>query len=295
MNAIPQAPTPFDNLPQRFAQKEANAFWNIFHALDRSYVDTVVLCLLLEERAKNCVGQNIGSDWITCSYRGLAARSRGAFAYRVVAKSLDRLAQVGCIEVSGQEGQAREVHVNLEYIGDLIHLADSPAVLNSCWLLWLQSILGSWLDSAVVSVLVKNGAHVDVLRLTLAQIRKQMGRGSLMSLLRSLNRLSDYGLLQRGQPEKEHHDSGASLRGVLKSLDRLTDYGLLKRGQPGKGDLYGLQLTPELNSLLAQEADAWLADGSPEEPWAPGLRFAVSLGSVPGETAFVESAVRTPC
>ena len=287
--------TPFDTLPQRFAQEEANAFWNIFHALDRSYVDTVVLCLLLEERAKGIDNQDHESDWIACSYRGLAARSRGAFAYRVVAKSLDRLAQVGCIEVSGQEGLARKIRINLGYVRDLIHSTDISTELNGCWLLWLQSILGSWLDSAVVSVLVKNGAHVDVLRITLVKIRRQMGDGSLRGILKSLDRLVDYGLLKRGQTGKDQLDTGVGIMSIQRSLNRLVDYGMLKQGQPGKGDLFGLQLTPELNSLLAQEADAWLADGSPEEPWAPGLRFAVSLGSVPGEMAFVESAVRTPC
>ena len=244
---------PFTVLPPRFPQQEADAFMALFHGMGRNYVDAVVLCLLLEMHAGTSEDQ-----WITSSYRELAAKSQGAFAYRVVGKSFHRLAQQGCIEVS--EGRVR---ANAERAHELIRLSHSQEAMNSVWLLWVMAQIPNWVECATLVLLVQEGALHRPVRRTLAEIAQ-------------------------GIP------GAASIYGVFNSAKCLRLNYLVERGRPGFRSPYALKVNGSaLQSLLSQEADLWIAAGSPEEPWMPGRRIAVSSGSIPGETAFVESAVRT--
>lgn len=235
-----QQATPFTELPQRFPKPDADAFVALFRALDHNLVDAVVLCLLLEQRARERE-----SPWIIPSYRELAAASDGMFAYRVVGKSLRRLAQSGYIMVSG-----RYMRAEVSVVRDMIQ---SPAVPeeDTPRLLWAMTVLGAWAPAALVCRLVDLDVHRRPMRMAV----REMVLG--LPLCANTVRATRQALVAAGV-----------LRG---------------NSQPGWSSWF---LEPYFNDILAQEADAWLAAGSPDEPWMPGLRIAFSAGSIPGEKAF---------
>lgn len=247
---------PFADLPQRFPQADADAFMALFHALGRNYVDAVVLCLILEMHA-----ETPQYPWISASYRDIAERSRGAFVMQAVQKSFDRLVQHGCLEVATLEIAGRRVRANVARTRDLIQQLNFPFYIRySQWVLWVMGTTGNWTESVVLARLVDRGAHLAPLRITYTEITT-------------------------GLP----HISADGVLNVARLRRRQVGIGILQRSPGGTWAIN----TPNFQSLLSQEADAWIAAGSPEEPWMPGLRIAVSSGSIPGETAFVESAVRT--
>lgn len=247
---------PFAGLPPRFSQAEADAFMALYHALGRNYVDAVVLCLVVEMHA-----ETPQYPWISASYRDIAERSRGALAYRVVAKSLERLEQQGCLEVASLEIAGRRVRANVPRTHDLIQQLNFPFYTRySQWVLWGMCIMGGrWAESVVLARLVDRDAHLGPQRLTYTEITM-------------------------GLP----HISADGVLNVARLRRRQVGIGILNRSPGGTWAINA----PNLQSLLAQEADAWIAAGGPEEPWMPGLRIAVSAGSTPGETAF-DSALRT--
>jgi len=246
---------PFANLPPRFPQEDADAFMALFHALDRNYVDAMALCLILEMHA-----ETPQHPWISASYRELSRRSQGGFVMQAVQKSFDRLVQHGCLEVANLEFAGRRVRANLARARCLARQAPPPAPLNSPAILWGMALGSCWTDCVVLTHLVTLQAHRKPIRESNEGIARPLG-------------LDD--------------------RSVIRARHRLTMAGILRPGKK-RGQWSGWCLdTPNLQALLAQEAEAWITAGSPEEPWMPGLRIAVSSGSTPDETAFDDSALRT--
>jgi hypothetical protein len=176
---------PFAGLPPRFPQTDADAFLALFHGLNRSYVDAMALCLLLEMHA-----EMPEQPCIAASYRELARRSRGTFHYRVVGKSYDRLMQQGCIEVS--EGRVR---VNMGRVHDLTQIPPPPAPLDSAAILWGMALGSCWTDSVVLAYLVDQKAHQKPIRKSYQDITQPLALSD-EGVLGARRRLTMAGILR---------------------------------------------------------------------------------------------------
>lgn len=180
------------------------------------------------------------------SYSDLAERSDGAFKRSVVQKSIDRLVGRGLLEVGGPLPGRRVDHVAVQQI------LQSAATDLDALFLWLHEVAkGNFRDALGLALLVQSGADRRPVKMTGREaVRRAGGLYSLpREMLRGLRKVRRSKLLDI--PEYRHWSVVSS----------------------------------RVNELLAQRAEAWLARGAPPAPWEAGLRFALSAGSIPVESA----------
>lgn len=238
-------PTPLNQppvcIPDTFKPRwpNANAFMSLVFALDGNMRDATLLCLMAEDQLQ---GRRASS-------RELAARSEGLFSHLAVTRLRGRVEDQAIPPVLTFTGESDSDEESMKVNLDLVRrLTTERAEETDPIFLWFYELTGGNFRNALV---------LSILRQAVAdQEAKSFTGQEMLAMCDGL-----------------YTDS----REIYRALAQLAPWrggGLVQRPEPS----YWVLDSAQINSRLAQQAAAWVAQTCPLDPWEAGMAMLLAHG-----------------